>query len=241
MIIKNKKLFSANTNLMKCLSLFLSILSLTSPLTPSCISSSSSGFLVSENMLSSASIESSGENFKEDISIVVEIGEDEIRITPDHNEGYNPSIYIAPFLSNGLSQILYGVESGGSGGYSFFEMYSLKNGKEQKIFDSSDFNPSISASYQGDLVEIDYQGKLLYLDASSSACKEREDCSLTISSINVILPYYNIALSQEYLMILQKVYAGFTANNLGYITSLVEITEDGYKIISVGTTSNFNY
>lgn len=225
---------------MKCLSLFLLALSLTNQLAYKCIDSKDCQFLINQNTPSYVSLESSGENFKEDITIIVETGEDKISITPDYNEGYNPSIYIAPFLSNGLSQILYGVESGGSGGYSYYEIYSLANGNLRKIFDSGDFNPNISASYQGSLVEIDYQGKLLHLDASNSVCQQ-EDYTLNISSINTIFPYYNLSTRQEYLMILQKVYAGFSANNLGYIASLVEITDEGYKIISVATASNFNY
>ena len=222
---------------MKWKSIFLALLTMISPVNLS--KCDEYYFLVENNIPSEVKIIYDGENFKENIEIRVQTLEETLYIYPKHDSGYDPNVYVYNFLNNGLEQIFYSVLSGGSGGYSFYEIFSIKDGKIKEIFNSDNFNPNIDAFYEGEKVVIDYQGELLYLDGSNSSCQE--DCSLNISSVNTILPYYNIQLNKTFLMVLQKVFAGYSANNLGYISSLLEIDEDGYKIISFGTLSNFSY
>lgn len=219
---------------MKILPLIIACSSLSSPICDYKV-----GRLFESDRYSNISICSEGELFRENIEIIVKSGTDELIVEPQANIGYNPSIFVANFLNNGLEQILYSVESGGSGGYSNYELFSFKSGKAERVFNSSDFKPHINASYFNDnLVDIDYQGKHLYLDASESGCQS-EDCTLYVSEVNTIFPYYNFATERYYLNVLQKVYGGYSANNFGYISSLLQIEEDGYKIINVGTLSNF--
>lgn len=223
----------------KLLPIILSCMLLPSP---TYIENSKAGFLIESDKVSVVSIYSQGDNFKEDIEISVKTQGEEIRFSPEVDIGYFPNVFIGNFLDNGLDQILYSVNSGGSGAYSFYQIFSLKGGTETSVFDSNDFNPLISASYiENDIIEIDYQGKKLYLDSSTSACDNKEDCSLTISAVNTILPYYNIELDRYYLQVLQKIYGGFTANNYGYIVSLLEVNEDGFSTIDIGVLSNFDY
>ena len=138
-----------------------------------------SGFLVEKDKLSFATIVSEGELFKEDIEIKITTQGDELVISPNVDYGYGPELFIGNFLNNGFDQLLYSVGSGGSGGYSFYQLFSLKGGQTKTLFDSQDFSPVISASHQiDDVIKIDYQGKLLYLDSSNSGCKNKDDCSL---------------------------------------------------------------
>lgn len=219
---------------MKTLPLILACLSLASPACDYKV-----GNLIESNKYSNVSICSDGKVLRENIIIKVTTGTDEIEVEPISNIGYSPTLFVANFLGNGLEQVLYSIESGGSGGYSFYEIYSFKDSEAKLVFNSADFKPTIEASYLSDnKIQIDYQGKALYMDASSSGCKE--DCTLYVTDVNTIFPYYNIALDRYYLQILQRVYGGYEANSFGYISSLVEINEDGYKILSVGTQSNFN-
>lgn len=219
---------------MKTLPLILSCFALSNPICDYKV-----GKLFESDRYSNISICYEGDLFLEDIQIIVKSGSDELIIEPQANIGYNPSIFVANFLNNGLEQVLYSVDSGGSGGYSYYELYSFKSGEGELIFNSSEFNPHIEASYYGDdQIKIDYQGKALYLDASKSSCNV-EDCSLYISEVNSVFPYYNFERDRYYLQVLQRVYGGFSANNLGYISSLVEVNEDGYNIIDVGILSNF--
>ncbi len=222
---------------MKILPVILACLSLSSPLCEYKV-----GRLIESDKFNHVSLCSEGKLYRENIEIKVKGEENEIIVEPAVNIGYNPQIFIANFADNGLEQILYSVESGGSGGYSFYQIFSFKGEKALSIFNSEDFNPSIKASYiENDIIEIDYEGKRIFLDSSNSGCQNKEDCQLYISSVNSIMPYYNIALDRYYLEIYQKIYGGYQANTFGYIISLVEVNENDFKTINIGTTSNFSY
>lgn len=199
------------------------------------------GFLVDSDRPSIICLTGKGDNFKEDITIEINTLGEKVLIEPIHNSGYQPKVLGGNFLNNGLEQLLYSVDSGGSGGYNFYELYSIKNGEGVLIFNSDNFLPIVSAKYiNEDIIEIDYQGQKLYMGYTGESCNEN-DCENFISSVNSILPYYNISLDRYYLQVLQKVYGGFTANNYGYIFSLLQINEDGYDIINIGILSNFDY
>ncbi len=221
---------------MKILPILLTCASLASPFCDYKV-----GNLIESDKYNNVSICSEGKLYRENIEIRVTNEGEEIVVSPSVDIGYSPNIFIANFLNNGLEQVLYSVESGGSGGYSFYEMFSFYGGKAKSIFNSNDFNPTIEASYlENNIIQINYQGKTLYLDSSSSGCSTHEDCRLYISDVNTIFPYYNIALDRYYLQVLQKIYGGYEANNFGYITTYLEINDDGYKILNIGVSSNFN-
>lgn len=220
---------------MKVLPIVLACFSLTNP-----ICDYKLGRLIESDRYCNISLCSEGKLFREDIEIIVKCDDSEIVVEPEVNIGYNPSIFVGNFLNNGLEQVLYSVESGGSGGYSFYELFSFKGKEGKTVFNSSDFSPTFDVSYiDNDIIKIEYQNKLLYLDSSFSACKGNEDCSLYVSDVNAIFPYYNIALDRYYLEVLQRIYGGYSANNFGYIVSYLEVNEDGYNIIDMGVISNF--
>ena len=147
---------------MKFLSLFLLTLMAFNPL-KFCLDSDS-GFLVEDDKILAVKIKSDGENYKQNITIEIENGDETIILKPIANSGYNPNVFIANFLDNGFEQLLYSVESGGSGGYSFYELYSLNDGT-QLLFNSQDFNPTITAKeYNENIIELNYQGQKLYLE-----------------------------------------------------------------------------
>lgn len=224
-------------NYMKILPIVLACASLAAPVCDYKV-----GNLIESNKFNNVSICSEGKLFRENIEIRVSNGSEEIVVEPSVNIGYNPTLFVANFLNNGLEQVLYSVESGGSGGYSFYQMFSFADERATSVFNSEDFKPNITASYKEEnLIEIDYQGKKLYLDSSNSGCQNHDDCNLYISDVNTILPFYNIALDRYYLQVLQRIYGGYEANNFGYISSLLEINEDGFTTISIGTLSIFSY
>lgn len=230
----NIKILFSQYNYMKILPIILTCLALNSPVCDYKI-----GNLIESDRYANVSICSEGKLFKEDIEIKVNYNGEEIAVTPQVNLGYSPTIFVGNFTNNGLEQVLYSVDSGGSGGQSFYQMFSFEDGKGKSIFNSNDFNPKIEYYFTNDnLVEINYLNKKLYLDTSNSKC-QKEDCSLYLTGVNYILPYYNIALDRYFLQVFQRLYAGYSANTLGYVTTLVEVNENDVKTINIGTLSNF--
>ena len=199
-----------------------------------------SGFVFDGWKLSQIYICSSAQSgFQENISLKIVTGNEEKEVVPNANSGYNPSVFLGDFLGKGLNQIFYSVESGGSGDYSFYQLYSGENGEISSIFDSQNFNQNISATMQGDIISIEYLGQTLLLDASKNDLSGARE--VAISPVNTILPLYNTAFQRYQMLVYQKVYIDYTANNVGYVTTLLDFSTGQANIVSVGVTLNFDY
>lgn len=199
-----------------------------------------SGYLIDNQQVSQVYICTQNKSqFKENISIKVKTGDEEIRIVPTVNYGYEPSVFLGDFIGNGLSQIFYWVNSGGSGAYSSSQVISLQNGKQITIYDSENFKNTAKAELRDNLVQIKYLNNNYYLDASFADLSENKN--VYISDVNTVMPVYNGGLGKYQIMQFQKVYIDYTANNIGYLTSIIDLTLDGWNIVSVGTLSNFGY
>ncbi len=199
-----------------------------------------SGFLIDNQQVSQVYICTQNKSqFKENISIKVKTGDEEIRIVPTVNYGYEPSVFLGDFIGNGLNQIFYWVNSGGSGAYSSSQVISLQNGKQITIYDSENFKNTAKAELRDNLVQIKYLNNNYYLDASFADLSENKN--VYISDVNTVMPVYNGGLGKYQIMQFQKVYIDYTANNIGYLTSIIDLTLDGWNIVSVGTLSNFGY
>ena len=199
-----------------------------------------SGFVFDGWKLSQIYICSSAQSgFQENISLkIVTVGEEK-EIVPNANSGYNPSVFLGDFLGNGLNQIFYSVESGGSGDYSFYQLYSGENGEISSIFDSQNISQNISATMQGDIINIEYLGQTLLLDASKNDLSGARE--VTVSPVNTILPVYSTAFDRYQMLVYQKVYVDYTANNVGYVTTLLDFSTGQANVVNVGVALNFDY
>lgn len=80
--------------------------------------------------------------FIKDIELAIRDGKtNEIyRITLKDNAGYNPNIILESFATKMVKDIFVSIESGGSGGFGFYYVYSFYHNKEQLLFDVNNFN-----------------------------------------------------------------------------------------------------
>jgi hypothetical protein len=53
--------------------------------------------------------------------------------TFSNNAGYNPRLFIGDFTCDGVGEILISIDSGGSGGFGFYYIYSYRNNLLPKI------------------------------------------------------------------------------------------------------------
>ncbi|TGB03838.1 VCBS repeat-containing protein [Halobacillus salinus] len=56
------------------------------------------------------------------------------------DQGYNPSLFLGDFTGNGVDDIFIRIDSGGSGGYGYFYIYSFLDNKPVLLFDYEVFN-----------------------------------------------------------------------------------------------------
>ncbi len=61
------------------------------------------------------------------------------RIPLRENTGYNPTIFLGDFTGDNVDDILISIDSGGSGGYAFYYIYSFIDNTPRKLFDSEEF------------------------------------------------------------------------------------------------------
>lgn len=56
------------------------------------------------------------------------------------DQGYEPALFLGDFTGNGVDDIFIRINSGGSGGYGFFYIYSFLNNQASLLFDYEVFN-----------------------------------------------------------------------------------------------------
>lgn len=196
------------------------------------------GYILDKENQSQVFVCSNGENYKEEIVIKVKTKNQEILVKPLVSTGYSPSVFVGSFVDNGLEQLLYQVNSGGSGAYSHYELYSLKDGEKQLLFNSDNFQNEASGKVVGDSVVVNYLGQTFCLDAQNLDLNGKKE--VTIGPLNTIFPYYQDAFKKYGLMVLQKIYVDYTANNAGYLITLLSVDDDCAGVENIGILSNFN-
>ncbi|MFD3157197.1 VCBS repeat-containing protein [Haloimpatiens sp. FM7330] len=80
--------------------------------------------------------------FIDNITVVIQDGKTNriFTIPLKINAGYNPTLFLGDFTGNEVDDILISIDSGGSGGYGFFYIYSFLNNEAKKLFDFELFN-----------------------------------------------------------------------------------------------------
>lgn len=80
--------------------------------------------------------------FIENITLAIQDGRTNyLSIIPlKENRGYNPTIFLGDFTGDRVDDILVSIDSGGSGGFGYFYVYSFLNNTPRKLFDFETFN-----------------------------------------------------------------------------------------------------
>lgn len=61
-------------------------------------------------------------------------------VHPPESAGYNPTLFLGDFNKDGILDIMVSMETGGSGGYGIFYIYSFQNNDLKKLFDVQQYN-----------------------------------------------------------------------------------------------------
>lgn len=201
-------------------------------------------FVVDKKHPSEISLNFVGETFKTDIKIDVETNGKTVTIAPTVNYGYDPTVQVFNFLDNGLQQIVYMANSGGSGAYYFVYVYSVKGGQVVEMFNFETFNSNFKPVYAPNytvLVENPVQN--FCVDISQTANLEdfyNADGSVKQNIEQPTLTAFNSAVVEtgadglSKLTVFQKIYGGFTANNYCHVNSTLSFDKTGYKTFGVG-------
>ncbi len=84
------------------------------------------------------------EIFADNITLVIQDGRSNqiSTINLQNNAGYNAKLFLGDFSKDNILDILVSIESGGSGGYGIFYIYSFTNNRPRLLFDFEKYNTS---------------------------------------------------------------------------------------------------
>jgi len=80
--------------------------------------------------------------FADNIILVIQDGRSSKSTTVHlkNNAGYNARLFLGDFNKDGISDIMVSIDTGGSGGYGIFYIYSYRNNRLQELFDVDKYN-----------------------------------------------------------------------------------------------------
>lgn len=178
--------------------------------------------------------------FADQIKLVIQDGYSQKRyvVALQNNAGYNASVLLGDFDQNKIPDILVGIDSGGSGGYGTFYIYSFAGSTLRKRFDSESYNQeykfrvnyedhykvAVSSARLDVLFLIDISGKgSSYLnefyDDNGKLKKPVQGEVLAIAALNPIVTNEN-RISFD-LLALQRIIGPTNADTLGYVENLL--------------------
>lgn len=187
--------------------------------------------------------------FTDNITVIIEDGNTNKlkNIYPEFNQGYSPKLFLGDFTRDNIADIKISIDSGGSGGYGYFYIYSFKDNNLCQIFNFDKYNNSnkygvnYSNLYKVDvgcimidklfILDISYKGYdylSQYYDENGTLKKPVQGEVLALSSL---VPIVNAEETKSYdLLAFQRIIGTSNADTLGYIENL--LTFDGQKFVS---------
>lgn len=101
-----------------------------------------------------------------DITLVIQDGQTNIfySVPLKTNMGYQPRLFLADFTGDGVDDILISMDSGGSGGFGYYYLYSFLNNQAKILFDYETFDEMFDyeVNYQ-DQYKVEIINKTLQL------------------------------------------------------------------------------
>ena len=194
--------------------------------------------------------------FIRNIKLVIEDGRTQKRtvITFANNAGYNPRLFLGDFNKDNTDDILISIDSGGSGGFGFYYIYSFVGDRAQLLFDNDGYNAKIKYDViykDGCKVQVyNYQFKKVYIIDVRAKQKEiysdiyDKNCSLLkptsgfVPGLNNLYPLAGKTQDSYNLLAIERVIGLYGADTLGYLETILEW--DGVRFIQRAETLKIN-
>lgn len=178
--------------------------------------------------------------FADNITLVIQDGRSTTRTTVHlkNNAGYNARLFLGDFNKDGILDIMVSMDTGGSGGYGIFYIYSFRNNRVQELFNVDNYNGTyafqvhyedfykvrVESSELNVLFMIDISSKgsdylSQYYNANGILKNPVQGGALAIGAL-----YPIITDNKSYhfdLLALQRIIGPTNADTLGYVENLL--------------------
>lgn len=169
----------------------------------------------------------------------------EIIIRLKQNTGYNPTLFLGDFTGDKTDDILISMDSGGSGGYAFYYIYSFQNNQPKKIFDFEifdaeyDYEVNYKDGYKVEVIakdtgtryilDITYKGKEYLSEIYNNKGILKEPISGWVNPLGGLYPI-DFQRDGTYELYGEQSIAGrYNADGLGYVQT--SLKWDGERFI----------
>lgn len=187
--------------------------------------------------------------FTTNISIAIKDGKTQniYQVVLKENSGYNPTLYLYNFTNQNMDNIFVAIDSGGSGGFGYFYIYSFENNEANLIFDFEEFsnrynyNVIYQDNYRIEVINNTLKKKFLidisnrdksYLDSVYYPNgKLKKKINGYVSALNNLYPIDIDRDGIEELCALQRVTGLYNADVIGILETPLTY-KAGYFIIS---------
>ena len=194
------------------------------------------------------------EIFADHITLVIQDGRSNqiSTINLQKNAGYNAKLFLGDFSKDNIFDILISIESGGSGGYGIFYIYSFRNNIPRLLFDFEKYNKSYTfqvnyedfykvsvGSPSQDLLftlDISYKGYDYLSNLYDGNDKLKQPIKGEVLAASALNPIVTNQKNMSYdLLVFQRIIGISNSDTLGYIENL--LTWNGTQYISTRLTT----
>ena len=194
------------------------------------------------------------EIFADHITLVIQDGRSNHTSTIhlQQNAGYNAKLFLGDFSKDNIFDILVSIESGGSGGYGIFYIYSFRNNIPRLLFDFEKYNNSYTfqVNYEDfykvnvgspslDLLftlDISYKGYDYLSQLYDENGKLKQPVKGEVLAAGALYPIVTNQKSMSYdLLVFRRIIGISNSDTLGYVENL--LTWNGTQFISTRLTT----
>ncbi|KAA9027085.1 VCBS repeat-containing protein [Niallia endozanthoxylica] len=192
--------------------------------------------------------------FADHITLIIQDGASN-QISTIHlqnNTGYNAKLFLGDFSKDNIFDILVSIDSGGSGGYGIFYIYSFRHNIPRKLFDFEKYNADyiFKVNYEdyytvsvGSLsldllftLDISYKGDDYLSQLYNENGKLKQPVQGQVLSASALYPIVANQKSTGYdLLVFQRIIGISNSDTLGYVENL--LTWNGTQFISTRLTT----
>jgi hypothetical protein len=187
--------------------------------------------------------------FAEQIMLVIQNGRTLQRTTVPlkNNAGYNARLFLGDFTKDSTPDILVSIDTGGSGGYGIFYLYSYQHHMLYEVLNSDSYNqlftflvyyqdyykvsvqsPQLNVQFIIDISTKGYGYLLQYYDPNG---KLKQAAQGEVLAIGGLFPIATGDKAGGYdLLAIQRIIGTTNADTLGYVENL--LTWDGKQLVS---------
>ncbi|MGN7760530.1 VCBS repeat-containing protein [Paenibacillus sp. 22594] len=188
-------------------------------------------------------------DFADQITLAIQDGHSNITTTVNlqYNAGYNARLFLGDFSKDGVADILISIDSGGSGGYGIFYVYSFKDNHLQEMFNVEKYNteykfnvnyedfykvsignPQLNVLFT---IDISYKGVEYLSQYYNEDGKLKQPVKGEVLALGALYPIVTNPKSNSYdLLAIQRIIGTTNSDTLGYVENI--LTWEGTKFIS---------